>query len=86
MGLGEVAERAIILLQKSLQHNNKIYVDSKTKHIASHTIDFKLIEYHEVPNKLLNVPIYEPIFDIPPQSSEASTFTIMLKDRNRARA
>jgi hypothetical protein len=85
VGIGEVAERAILLLQKSLQHSNKIYVDSNTKHIASHTIDFRFIDYHEIPNKLINLAIFEPVFEIPVQSSEASEFKIMLKDRSRAR-
>jgi hypothetical protein len=60
-------------------------VDSNTKHIANHTIDFKFIDYHEIPNKLLNLAIFEPIFETSNQSSEASEFKIMLKDKNRAR-
>lgn len=85
VGIGDVSERAIHLLQKSLQQNNKIFVDSNTKHIASHSIDFKFIEYHEIPNKYINLAIFEPVFETSPISSEASEFKIMLRDRNRAR-
>ena len=53
--------------------------------MASHAIDFKFIDYHEIPNKYINLAIFEPIFEVPVVSSEASEFKIMLKDRNRAR-
>jgi hypothetical protein len=47
VGIGEVAERAVLLLRTATQAYGKIFVDADTKRNASHNIDFKFVDYYE---------------------------------------